>query len=408
MQFLSRLILLACLASTVHAHEMDDAALPEGRGLRATTAVALSHARSDVAWPHARLDGVLSSGRTPNDRRGNALEHGVVAVAVKPIDALSAQVAWGWHDKDPAHLETAWVQGTWSTTDGDDRWLAGAGRRRLPTGPVIAQGGHFDRFASVPLAKRAVLDDDWIDDSAAVTWQNQRDHEAGAIARFESATLSLWQPRTFPGSRDTKAVPALHVGMRLWSLRLDAFGLSTQPRGRGAYVQNELAAHTHDTPDCNNSLVGIHCFDGRTDVAGLSASWVTPLPGLQLQAAGLLRRDRGELTSINGVAQYRGSTAGFWVDAAWQFLRRWSVAARWEGLRGRQTLTGDGATLVATDAGLLNNQRHQRLSTALTFAPVNALRISTEFGQELHGTERDPFALVRLVWTPDTLLDLSW
>lgn len=406
---LPRLIALACLASatSANAHEMDDATLPEGRGLRATAAVAVSHARSDVAWPHVRLDGVLTSGRTPSDRRNNALEHGVVAVAIKPLEALSAQVAWGWHDQDPAHLETAWVQGTWSPTEAD-RLLVGVGRRRLPAGPVVAQGGHFDRFASMPLAKRAVLDDDWIDDSVGVTWQNQRDHEAGAIVRFESATLSLWQAHSFPGSRETQAAPTLHAGIRLLSLRLDAFGLSIQPRGRGAYVQNELAAHTHETPDCRNSLVGIHCFDGRTEVAGLSASWATPLPGLQVQAAGLMRRDRGELTSINGVAQYQGSSAGFWVDAAWQFLPRWNVAARWEGLRGRQTLTGDGATLVATDAGLLNNQRHQRFSAALTFSPVPSLRVSTEFGQELHGTSRDPFALVRLVWAPDALLDLRW
>lgn len=407
MKHLPRLLLLACLASATHAHEMDDASLPEGRGLRASAAVAISHTRSETAWPHARLDGVLTAGRTPSDRRNNALEHAVLAVAIKPIDAVAAQVAWGWHDQDPAHLETAWVQGSWAPND-SDRWLLGAGRRRLPTGPVLAQGGHFDRFASVPLAKRAVLDDDWIDDSAALTWQNQRDDDVGQAIRFESATLSLWQAHAFPGSRDTPMAPTLHVGVLAWGVRLDAFGLSIQPKGRGATVQNEFAAHTHESPDCNGSLIGIHCFDGRTSVAGLSARWVTPVPGLQLQGAALIRRDSGELSSANGVTQYRGSTAGAWADAIWQVHPRWSFAARWEGVRGRQSVTGDGASLVTTDAGLLNNQRHQRIAANLTFSPWHTLRLSAECGQELHGNQRDPFALVRLVWTPEPFVDFRW
>jgi hypothetical protein len=325
---------------------------------------------------------------------------------VTPIEPLTLQLAWGWHDQDPAHVEAAWVHTRWQNHDAT--WLLGAGRKTLPMGPVLTQGGHLDRFAAMPLVKRVVLADDWIDDGAALTWQNQSAHVEDEQLRIESLTLGLWRAKDFPGGAGANVAPSVHVAMSLWSLRLDAFGISVRPTARGSYSQNERAAHTHETPDCSRSLVGIVCFDGRSDVGGVSVIWPSPLPHVQLQAAGLLRRDRGQLYSLNGKANYRGTTGGGWVDAVWAFYPGWSAGLRWDTVRGVQTLDGDGALLVATDAGLLNNQAHQRWSASLVYQATAALKFSAEAGQELHGNEQQPFALLRLLWTPEPLIDFRW
>lgn len=398
--------LLACLTLPALAHEQTSDAETSGKGIRLNMALAISYAKSDTAWPTPRLSGLLGSGQTPEDRRQWALEHGTVSLDITPVSPVSLQLAWGWHDQDPAHVEAAWLHTNWQTHDAS--WQVGVGRKAIPMGPVLSQGGHLDRFAAMPLAKRVVLDDDWIDDGAALTWRNQADHEDGERVRVESLSVGVWQAQDFPGGEGAKVAPSLHVAMSLWSLRVDAFGISVHPTARGSYSQNERAAHTHDTPDCSRSLVGIFCFDGRSDVGGISVVWPSPLPHVRLQAGGLLRRDRGLLYSLNGQASYRGTTGGGWLDATWRFQPHWSIGTRLETVRGVQTIEGDGALLVATDAGLLSNQKHQRWSTNLLYQATPALQISAEAGQELHGDDQQTFALLRLVWTPTPFIDFRW
>lgn len=398
--------LLICLAWPALAHEQANDADTLGAGIRLNMALAMSYAKSDAAWPSPRLSGLLGSGQTPADRRQWALEHGTVGVDITPVRPLTLQLAWGWHDQDPVHVEAAWLQTTWPSHEAT--WQVGVGRKAIPMGPVLSQGGHLDRFAAMPLAKRVVLDDDWIDDGATLTWRKPTDHSQGQRFRFDALTLGMWQAQDFPGGTGAKIAPSLHVAMSLWSLHVDAFGISVRPTARGSYSQNDRAAHTHDTPDCSRSLVGIFCFDGRSEVGGISVVWPSALPNVQLQAGGLLRRDRGLLYSLNGQASYRGTTGGGWVDAIWRFQPHWSIGTRLETIRGVQTIEGDGALLVATDAGLLNNQKHQRWSTNLLYQATPSLLLSAEAGQERHGDGQQAFGLLRLVWTPDPFIDFRW
>lgn len=201
---------LAGLASIVSAHEAGAPLVPELPGARLSAAVAIGHIESRSAWPAPRLPGVFGSGNTPVDRRGAHLEHGALALGVSASARLGAALALGWHDSDPAHVEAAYLQA--QAMPDQTLWQLRAGRDRVSMGRVIDNGGHFDRFATVPLAKRAVIDDDWIDDGVVLRAE-QDDHDA-AFA-LETWQLGAWRARRFPGGDGAPVAPSLQAGVRL-------------------------------------------------------------------------------------------------------------------------------------------------------------------------------------------------
>jgi hypothetical protein len=288
---------------------------------------------------------------------------------------------------------------------GDEALALRAGRQAVPMGKVVGGAGHFDHFASLPLAVRAVLGDSWNEDGLQLNWSRSHD---GPLPMLETVGIGFWQPRNYPGSPDTPWAPALRAHAALGDWGFDGFAMRLEPRGRGTYVQNALSAHTHATPDCNTSLTGITCFDGRSDLLVGSVTWDTPWAGIRLQAAGLARRDRGELASAGGSARYRGTTSGGWMDVVWPVHPQWTLALRGESVRSVQTVAGTGALAAATDAGLLGSTRIQRLSTSASYEALPGLFLSLEAGTDRQGATRNRFTLLRLVWTPEPLWGLSW
>jgi len=386
------------------AHELGAKALPESTGLRLGAGLALSQAQADQAWPAIKLPGILSNGETPVDRRGGALEHGTLDAGLRLGTHFGALLALGWHDRDPVHVEAAWLQG--ETAWGQDQLLLGLGRNRLPMGRLLEGGGHFDRFASMPLAKRAVLGGDWIDDGISLRWQRSHD---GPWPALETLDLGVWRARSFPGGAEGPAAPAAHLRLSWGDFSFDGFGALLRPQLRGAHVQSATAAHTHDRPDCRGGLTGIFCFDGRSEVLSGSLAWVLPTTAdLRLELAGLLRRDRGQLYSLNGDTDYRGSTGGGWLDLIWQYSPQIGLALRGETVRGVQTLESANALALARDAGLLGSTRIWRASASASYAPWPSLRLFAELGTDRQGTQRNNFSALRLVWTPDQLLAWHW
>lgn len=405
-RFFARTVVVATgllAAIGCQAHDASSSAVPDDPGVQVGGAIALSLADARDPWPAARLPGVFGNGSTPVDRRGGALEHATVEIGARWTPALSATAAWGFHDSDPPHVEAAWV--SWEQVLGDDLLALGAGRNRLPMGRILMNGGHFDRFGAMPLAKRAVTGDDWIDDGVSLRWQPGHD---GALAGLDTVTAGIWRARSFPGGPDTAWAPALHARATLGSIDIDGFISSVAPPRRGAYIQNSRAAHTHDEPDCRTSLVGITCFDGRSDLLAFSIGWDLPWPTLRLESAMLLRRDRGVLFSASGEARYAGSTGGGWVDMIWTPSERHRVSLRAESVRSVQSLTGVGALAVATDAGLLGSTRIWRATAAASRRLKPGWLVSLEAGADAQGSHTNPFAALRLLWTPDRLGGWSW
>lgn len=393
-----RLALAGALAAALPAAAHDTkGAIPDTPGVQAAVAVAAAWLHADQTLPATKLPGVLGIGDTPGDQRGWRLEHGTLALGLRLSPQIGTEFALGWHDKDPAHVEAAWV--ALRPQPGSD-WSLGGGRGRVPVGPVLDGAGHFDRFAHMPLAKRSAFNGDWIEDGLNLRWQP---HLEGAFAWLESVDLGVWKMKNFPGSEAAPWASMLHIGARWGDLGVDAFATRIRPKGRGAYVQRENSGHIHTAPRCDASLRDISCMDGTVDLAGTSLRWDTPLRGVQLSAAATVRRERGALYSSNGDARYSGRYTGGWLEAVWQPNAQWELGLRQEWLQSRANVAGPGASLVAADANLLPSHPARRSAAMLGWRPSSAWLVALEAGRERVGARHNGYAGLRVLWTPEPL-----
>lgn len=368
------------------AHDLLVEPIPVAPGVRLGAAIAVSLFDAEEAVPVPTLPGVLTSGATATDRRGLSVEHGVVDGGIRLNEHFGATFALGWHGADTPHFEAAWLEGRRSA------FTAGAGRNRVPLGPVITAAGHMDRFAFMPLAKEAAFGGDWIDDGLNLHW---RDAGPGEL----EVDAGLWRGASFPGVAGSAPAPALHVGGTFAQIRFDGFYARLQPEGRGMPIQRSSDGHQHDVPSCADSIAGLVCFDGSTDLAGASLRWHAQTIPFELALAGILRHEAGSLYSTNGDTDYRGWTNGGWVDATWSFSPELGLSMRAERLVARHELSGQGATLVARDAGLLPDPGPaSRLALALVWTPRTDTRLTLEAGSERINHVSNDYIGVRFLW----------
>lgn len=364
------------------AHESDPDRLAPG--LRLSAAAAVSLVDADDPIPMARLPGVLGTGVVPDDREGLGIEHATIAA-----DWLSgpfgAQFALGWHGDGDSHVESAWVSARAHTA-----LAIGAGRRRVPVGPVIAEAGHFDRFGLVPLAKRAAFDEDWIADGLNLTWNSLG---AGAWR----ADAGLWWSDEFPVGASRRMMPVLHVGGPIAGVEFDAFVASADAPDRGTEISRGAGGHSHGSPSCDPGGLQAVCFDGRVDLAGLSARWESASLPLVLSGAWLARRERGELFSASGDSRYRGEIDGGWVEAGWVPGPDWRVALRAERVSADNRVSGIGASALAREAGLLDNEPSERLALAVGWTLGRSVDAYAELGRTRSGDWDDSYAMLRLI-----------
>lgn len=382
------------------AHDLNADPIPAMPGLRLGAAVAVSALQAPQTWPAPRDRGVLGSGQTPSDRRGLHLEHATLEAGLRLTPVLGAHLAVGQHDRDPTHLEAARLEAR--RADARGVWRVSAGRDRVPLGRVITGAGHFDRFALPPLAKRAMLNDDWIDDGLNLRWQAS----AGtAVAGLLEADLGVWRARQFPGGPAGPAAPVLHLRTGWDDFQADVVGAWLAPEARGTVAASSSAGHSHSVPDCRSSLQGVVCFDGRSRLLGLSMQWTPHEVPLSAQFAWLTQREDGALYAREGDTRYTGDVQGTWLDLVWSTSAQWALALRVERLAARHRLDGPGAAQVAEAAALSPNMPLQRLSAAAVWVPQAApasWRVSFEAGQERQDAARAHWLGLRLQWsTPE-------
>lgn len=390
-----------CLPDPVPAHEAGSAGIPGDPGLQVDAAAAVGYLHASRPVPAPRLTGMLGLGDTPADQRGWTLEHATLGAGWRLAPQLGAAIALGKHGGERAHVEAAWVE---ARPSAESTYALGAGRNRMPLGPVIEQAGHLDRYGQMPLAKRAAFNGDWIEDGVNWAW---RPHAEGAFAWLQAVDAGLWRARRFPGSEDAAWAPTVHgrAGWQAWGdWEADAFYSRLKPQARGAYVQRANSGHIHTAPQCSASLRDISCFDGTVDLLGASARWATPLRGLSLTAAGVLRRERGSLYSQNGDTRYSGRTRGGWLEALWQPAERWEAGVRQEWLRSDNRVAGPGAALVAADANLLPNDPARRFTAMLGWRPQPGWLLALEAGRERIAGQGQNLVGLRVVYTPGPLM----
>lgn len=379
------------MASRAGAHGLGEQAIPDSPGIRVGAAAAFSSYDADDHLPWRQLPGVVLTGLPGEDRTDARLEHGTVEVGWRINEVFGASAAMGWHGDGDSHWEVAWLTAGLPWPGGD--WTLGVGRRHVPMGPVLDAAGNFDRFGLMPLAKRAAVNDDWIEDGANLRWVGH-----GQVP--VEVDLGLWSGKPFPGDGNTSIYPQLHVGADLGALRLDGFLARVSADGRGTDVRRtDEGGHSHGAPSCNDLLAQVVCFDGDTDLAGASVRWSMDTVPLDFMVGALYRRDQGDLYSISANSRYLGRTMGGWLEAVWSFRPDWTGAMRLEGMEGRNTLRGHGASLMALELGLLPEPGlNKRATMTLAWAPVASLSVAAEAGREWNDLAGNDFVGMRLIW----------
>ncbi|MCW5653123.1 hypothetical protein [Hydrogenophaga sp.] len=392
---------LALAATLAHAHGEADDPLPAEPGTVAVeAAAALRHLRAEQVLPSARLDGFLLQGDTGDDPSGSRLEHGTLGLSWRATQNLGGQWVVGKHGNESAHVEAAWLQ--WRhDTDEDSAWLFNLGRQTPAMGGVLAGAGHLDRFGLRPLAQRMALDHDWIDDGLQLGWRGRP--RGGELA----LDAGVWRGKAFPGARDGRPVPSLHLGWRSEAWALDGIWARFQPLGRGTSIAG-AAGHSHTAPVCNAALVEVACFTGSTELTGGSVRWsgreASPSWPWTFTAAGWLRQDRGSLESANGLARYDGRNQGGWLEAIWHVNPRWELGWRGESLGAHHALQGPGAAMLVRETRLDRYRSATRHALMLGYRPVAWASLHLEAGRESVAGTRAGFIALRLVMTTQHFL----
>lgn len=394
---------LALASGAALAHGEADDALPPEPGVRLSAAAAVTWLDANKELPSQRLRGFLLQGDAGTDRQGLNLEHATLGAAWRINDMLGAELTVGKHGSDPAHVETAWVQARHDAEGADHWWLLTAGRQRPALGAAMGQGGHFDRFALMPLAKQMATHGNWLDDGLQLGWRQDNGQ------RRLSADAGLWRGRVFPGGDSGPVVPTLHLGWGQGPWQVDGFAAWLKPERRGSSV-SATAGHSHTAANCNGALREVACFSGRTTLAGASVVWAgakTPVAWpVTVTASGWLRHEKGSLESANGLGAYRAQNRGLWMQVLWALAPRWQTGVRSERAWSTQSLIGPGASLLATETGAWAYHPVLRHTALLAWTPQSHLTVSAELGRERgvaavgDGVQRASYAVLRVTWTP--------
>lgn len=393
---------LVAASLSAQAHELDGQPAGDQPGWRLGVELASLIVSANDDWPKPHWRGVLTNGQTLRDQRGAVrLEHGVLDLAIRPHVNWGAQFTVGWHDREPAHVEAARLHASWQGHAG--QWIASAGRSTISLGETIDRAGHLDHYAQVPLAKRALFNDQWIDDGVTLAWQGQ------AAGGLRVAELGLWSARAYPGGPQGPLAPTLRLSAQWGAYSVDGFATHLEPQGRGAIARTTgLPVHTHAVPDCRISVSDLVCFDGQVDLLASSVRWLSSDARWTISAAGMLRRERGQMASNSGQAHMATQMQAMWLDAAWAWRPAWIVAARVERLVPTNELNGTGVQPLAREAGWQDSGRVDRITMALERQLASGLTLSLEAGRETDADRPVSHLALRLRWADPQVLRGSW
>lgn len=395
-------LLLALGPGLGRAHEPGADAWPDAPGWQAGAALALILPSADARWPSASWPGVLGTGSAPRDqRKGVRLEHGTIDLAARLDARFGAHVAVGWHDRDRAHVEAALVQGrfAWGDSDLEVR----LGRDTVRMGGVIDGAGHFDRFSQAPLIKRAVFDDQWIEDGGVIAWRRP---DADGVRALEAG---VWRGRAFPGGPDGPAVPTLHLHAGWGHVDAHLAAAHLKPAARGsAALSLGSTGHVHGSLDCRASLAQRVCFDGTVDLLGGSLQWEPETAPWTVALAALVRRERGSLYGSSGDAALDSRVSGLWLDLSWRPTDRWTVSSRIERLLSKHHLEGIGTALLAASAGISGAGPVERQTVALQHHFSEPVTLSMEAGRERFAGASVSHVALRVIWRSPRILGGSW
>lgn len=305
-------------------------------------------------------------------RRTFGLGESELGIAANIDQILRGQFTLSVPANGSAQVEEAFIQ----TLGLDDGVTLKAGRFYSGIGYLNGQHSHVWDFADPPLAYSAFLGGQWKNDGIQAKWVAPTDlllevgGEIGAGGEFPSTDRN----------KNGSVVGALfaHVGgdagdSGSWRVGLSVLGAS--PRDRG-----------YDDVDSLGNGVS-NSFSGRSRTWIADAVWKQDfLYGRKLTVQGeyFRRRETGTLTfdgsGANLAGGYAATQSGFYAQAVYQFLPRWRVGYRYDGLDSGQIRFGD--TLNPADLPLLAAYRPKRNTVMVDYSASEFSRLRLQLARD--------------------------
>jgi len=305
-------------------------------------------------------------------RRSFGLGESELGIAANIDQTLRGQFTVSVPANGNPGVEEAFIQ----TLGLDDGVTLRAGRFLSGIGYLNGQHSHAWDFADQPLAYSAFLGGQWKNDGIQIKWVAPTDllievgGELGAGGAFPSTDRN----------KNGNTVGALfaHAGGdagERGSWRAGLSVLHTSPRDRQYDDVNHLG----------NSVT--NSFSGRSRTWIADAVWKQDfLYGRKLIVQGeyFRRRENGTLTfdkngaDLNG--DYAAAQSGFYAQAVYQFLPRWRVGYRYDGLNSGQLRIGD--TLNAADLPMLAAYKPKRNTLMVDYAASEFSRLRLQWARD--------------------------
>lgn len=253
-----------------------------------------------------------------------------------------------------------------------------AGRFYSAIGYINSKHRHAWDFNDAPLVYRALFGDQLKQDGVQLSWILPTDFyflvggEAGNGVHYPSAGnhsgVGDWSVYTKVGG-DIGLSHSWQLGLSHWQAN---------------DVKDRYSQGLNDP-----SYSGDSSIDGIDVVYKWAPEGNAEQQNLKLQAEFFHRSEAGVVT-LNNTAQdssYDGSQDGWYAQAVYQFIPRWSTGVRYDRL-GSDNTGSDNAVL--DQAGLLDNGHiPERVSLMLSWEPSEFSRIRAQFNRDDSSTESD-------------------
>jgi hypothetical protein len=187
----------------------------------------------------------------------------------------------------------------------------------------------------------------------------------------------------------------LRLGWRNEAAQIEAAYAHAEVAAGRPLVTLGSAGHTHTLPSCGIVTATRVCFNGHAGVATLAGKWAGGATWW-LGGEWWRKRDAGKLDSIFGTPDYQGILNGGWLDLGWMPHPEWEVILRAERVVGTHRLTGNNASLIATQAGIADSDRALvSRGLALRWQPAEAHRFTLEHHRENVEVQPNSVTLLR-------------
>jgi len=253
-----------------------------------------------------------------------------------------------------------------------------AGRFYSAIGYLNSKHRHTWDFSDAPLVYRAMFGDQLKQDGAQLSWILPTDFyflvggEAGNGVSYPSAGnhygVGDWTVYTRVGG-DIGLSHSWQLGLSRW--------------------QADDVEDRHSQGLDDPSYSGDSSIDGIDVVYKWAPDGNAQQQNLKLQAEYFHRSEQGVVT-LNETGQdstYDGSQDGWYAQAVYQFMPRWSAGLRYDRLNSDNT--GSDEAVLDQAALLDNGHTPQRVSLELSWEPSEFSRIRTQFNRDDSTTETD-------------------